>query len=77
MPDYQDCAIWSWHGIFYLRLLKHYNDRRYPEMHARFSRMIERHGTWPEMLNTDGSWYYAPLYRGDPGMLWCVLYLDL
>lgn len=77
MPDYEDHTVWSWHGVFYLHLLKHYKDRRYAEMHARFSRMIERHGTWPEMLNADGSWYYALMYRGDPGMVWCALYLDL
>lgn len=77
MPEYEDHTIWSWHGVFYLHLLKHYGDKRYAEQHARFSRMIERHGTWPEMLNADGSWYYAFIYRGDPGMVWCALYLDL
>lgn len=77
MPEYEDKTIWSWHGIFYIHLLKHYDDRRFAEQHARFSRMIERHGTWPEMLNTDGSWYNAPIYKGDPGMVWCALYLDL
>ena len=39
--------------------------------------MIEQHGTMPEMLNKDGSWYYAPIYRGDPGMVWAALYVDL
>ncbi len=77
MPNYEDHTIWSWHGVFYLRLLKHYGDRRYAQQHAAFTRMIERHGTWPEMLNADGSWYLAPVYKGDPGMIWCALYLDL
>ncbi len=77
MPEYEDHTIWSWHGVFYLHLLKHYKDKRYAKQHASFSRMIERHGTWPEMLNADGSWYLAPIYKGDPGMIWCALYLDL
>jgi len=39
--------------------------------------MIELHGMFPEMLNLDGSWYYAPIYRGDPGMVWAALFLEL
>ena len=39
--------------------------------------MIEQHKTFPEMLNKDGTWYYAPIYRGDPGMVWAALYVDL
>lgn len=77
MPNYAENSIWSWHGVFYLHLLKRYDDPRYDDQHASFSRMIERHGTWPEMLNADGSWYLAPIYKGDPGMVWCVLYLVL
>lgn len=77
MPEYEDHTIWSWHGVFYLHLLKHYGDKRYAKQHASFSRMIERHGTWPEMLSITGDWYLAPIYKGDPGMIWCALYLDL
>lgn len=77
MPGYEDNTIWSWHGVFYLHLLKRYGDKRYATQHASFTAMIERHGTWPEMLNADGSWYEAPIYKSDPGMIWCALYLDL
>lgn len=77
MPNYAGTSVWSWHGVFYLKLLKKYKRDEYKEMHARFTRMIERHGTWPEMLNPDGSWYLAPVYKGDPGMVWAALYLDL
>ena len=77
MPNYAGSTIWSWHGVFYLKLLKHYGRPEYNKQHASFSRMIERHGTWPEMLNSDGSWYNAPTYKGDPGMVWCAIYLDL
>jgi hypothetical protein len=39
--------------------------------------MIEKHGSFPEMLNKDGSWYYAPIYKGDPGMVWAALFVWL
>lgn len=77
MPDYASSTIWSWHGEYYLHLLKKYRSPQYDEQYRRFSRMIERHGTFPEMLNADGSWYYAPTYRGDPGMVWVALFLEL
>jgi hypothetical protein len=78
MPHYEGDTLWSWHGIFYLHLLKRYKHDEYEEQRDKFARgMIERHGTFPEMLNLDGSWYYAPIYRGDPGMVWAALYLEL
>ena len=77
MPDYAGDSIWSWHGVFMLHIMKHYRHPKYTEEKARFAAMIERHGTWPEMLSADGSWYYAPIYRGDPGMVWVALFLTL
>lgn len=77
MPDYQSHAVWSWHGVFYLYLLRRYGRSEYQHQKESFARMIERHGTWPEMLAADGSWYNAPIYKGDPGMVWAALYLDL
>ena len=77
MPNYAGTSVWSWHGVFYLHILKHYDHKEYADTKASFARMIERHGTWPEMLNPDGSWYNAPIYKGDPGMVWAALYVDL
>lgn len=39
--------------------------------------MIEHHGTYPELLNNDGSWYKALFYKADPGMVWAALFLEL
>lgn len=78
MPNYEAGTLWSWHGLFYLHLLKRYKRKEYKEQKAAFAKgMIEQHGTFPEMLNADGSWYYAPIYRGDPGMVWAALYVEL
>ena len=77
MPGYEGKTIWSWHGVFYLHLLRRYDRPEYKHQYESFSRMIERHGTWPEMLAEDGSWYYAPVYSGDPGMVWAALFLEL
>ena len=77
MPQYESHTLWSWHGVFYLHLLRRYGRSEFEHQYQSFSRMIERHGTWPEMLNPDGSWYYAPIYSGDPGMIWAALYLEL
>ncbi len=78
MPRYEGDTLWSWHGLFYLHLLRRHARPEYDAQKQSFaSGMIEQHGTFPEMLNLDGSWYYAPVYRGDPGMVWAALYLEL
>lgn len=77
MPNYAGTSVWSWHGVFYLHLLNKYKRPEYHEQKVKLSRMIERHKTWPEMLNPNGSWYLAPVYKGDPGMVWAALYLTL
>lgn len=77
MPEYQGNTLWSWHGEFYLHLLKRYKRPEYSAQLERFAEMIELHGNFPEMLNLDGSWYNAPVYRGDPGMVWVALFLEL
>ncbi len=77
MPGYAGETIWSWHGEFYLHALKKYKRPEYKEQYERFSAMIERHGMFPEMLNKDGSWYNAPVYKSDPGMVWVALFIEL
>lgn len=78
MPQYEGSTLWSWHGLFYLHLLNRYGHPSYEKQKQAFATgMIEQHGTFPEMLNLDGSWYYAPVYRSDPGMVWAALYVDL
>jgi hypothetical protein len=77
MPNYEGKTIWSWHGEYYLHLLRRYSRPEYDEQYGRFAAMIEKHKTFPEMLNLDGSWYYAPIYRSDPGMVWAALFLEL
>ncbi len=77
MPDYQGDTIWSWHGEYYLHVLKRYKRPEYKREYDKFAKMIELHGNFPEMLNLDGSWYNAPVYKSDPGMIWVALFLEL
>lgn len=77
MPNYTGDSIWTWHATFYLHCMKRYKHPLYEEEYAQFAKLIERHGSYPELVNPDGSWYYAPLYRADPGMVWAALFLEL
>lgn len=77
MPNYTETSIWTWHATFYLHLLLRYNRPEYEQQYDRFAALIERHDTYPELVNPDGSWYDAPFYRADPGMVWAALFLEL
>lgn len=77
MPNYTGTTIWTWHATFYLHLLNRYNNQAYNAQYRRFSDLIERHGSYPELVNPDGSWYNAPFYKADPGMIWAALFLEL
>ncbi len=77
MPNYTETSIWTWHATYYLHILNRYNRPEYADQYNRFCALIERHDTYPELVNPDGSWYYAPFYRADPGMVWVALFLEL
>lgn len=77
MPNYTGTSIWTWHGAWYLHLLKRNKRPEYKEQYESFCALIERHGTYPEMIQSDGSWYKAPFYNGDPGMVWAAIFLEL
>ena len=77
MPNYTGTTIWTWHATFYLHILKRFKLPEYKEQYNRFASLIERHGTYPELVNPDGSWYNVPIYRADPGMVWAALFQEL
>ena len=77
MPNYTGNSIWTWHATYYLHILHRYERPEYEKQYAQFAALIERCGTYPELVNPDGSWYYAPFYRADPGMVWAALFLEL
>ena len=77
MPNYTETSLWTWHATYYLHLLTRYKRPEYELNYKQFCKLIERHGTYPELTNPDGSWYYAPFYKADPGMVWAALFLEL
>jgi len=77
MPNYTGTTIWTWHATFYLHTLQRYKRPEYGEQYHRFAELIERHGTYPELVNPDGSWYNVLFYRADPGMVWASLFVEL
>lgn len=77
MRNYTGTTIWTWHGTFYLHSLELFKRPEYADEYAKFCKLIERHKTYPEMLNPDGTWYKSPIYSGDPGMVWAALFLTL
>lgn len=77
MPNYTGSTIWTWHATFYLHLLKRYDNPSYKQQYDKFSELIERQKSYPELTNPDGSWYEAPFYKADPGMVWAALFLEL
>lgn len=77
MPNYTGTTIWTWHGTFYLHSLKLFKRPEYEEEYQKFCKLIERHGTYPELINPDGTWYKSAIYSGDPGMVWAALFLEL
>lgn len=76
-PNYQGTTIWSWLGAVYLQLCQKYRSPGQEEEQRAFTAMIERYGTFPELLSPDGSWYKTLAVRADDGMIWASMYLDL
>lgn len=77
MENYTGTTLWTWHATFYLHSLKTFGRSEYDQQYRRFAELIEKTGTYPELINTDLTWYKRPFYKADPGMVWAALFLSL
>lgn len=77
MKNYTGTTLWTWHATFYLHSLLKFGRPEYAAQYARFAELIEKTGTYPELINTDLSWYKTRFYMADPGMVWAALFLSL
>ncbi|HUO55955.1 MAG TPA: hypothetical protein VMU27_00755 [Candidatus Paceibacterota bacterium] len=77
MPNYQGTTLWTWLGAIYLQVLYQANHVEFGSEYEKFIKLIEEHHNFPEMLNTDGSWYKTLFYRAEEGMLWAAIFLEI
>jgi len=77
MRGYERDATWLHLGPLYIALLSKI-DRQQAQQHlGRYTRMIERYKTYPEVLTPAGKPFTSPFYHCDQGMLWAANYLTL
>jgi hypothetical protein len=76
MPNYAGTTIWTWHGALYLHALKNAGSSLYEKRKDSFEALLSRYQTFPELLNSDGTWYKSLFYQAERGMSWAAIYLD-
>ncbi len=77
MPNYQGTTLWTWLGAIYLQVLHSASRAEFADEYAKFATLLEKHHNFPEMLDTDGTWYKTPFYRAEQGMLWAAIFLEI
>lgn len=77
MPNYQGTTLWTWLGAIYLQVLHGANHPDFAKEYEKFAALLEKHRNFPEMLQSDGSWYKTPFYRAEQGMLWAAIFLEI
>ncbi len=79
LPDYQGSTVWTSLGAMYLQVL----DAVDPDLAAaetqRYVELIERDGTFWEVLDHSGQNYVSPrwIMIGEESMLWSAIFLDV
>jgi len=76
-PNYERNAVWMHMGPLYVGLLKKIGKKE-AEAHKKCYRaLIEKHKTFPEVLDSRGKPYHTPFYYCDEAMLWAANFLTL
>jgi hypothetical protein len=79
-PDYQGSTIWTSLGAMYLQLLARLNPAAAADGIGRYRALIERDGTFWEVLDPTGlrCWISSrKILIGEEAMLWGAIFLDL
>ena len=79
LPDYQGNTVWTSLGAMYLQVLTPIDPELAARETARYVDLIERDGTFWEVLGQDGRIYVSPrwIMIGEESMLWSAIFGDL
>jgi hypothetical protein len=78
LPDYQMNSVWTSLGSMYLQLLRGVDPELAARQTARYVDLIERDGTFWEVLDKDGRHYVSRTWImiGEEAMLWSAIFGD-
>lgn len=76
-PNYEGTTIWTHLGLCYLDVLSKADKKLMKKYLSQYEKHIEKHKTFLEVFNQDGSVYETPFYIADEGMLWASKYAYL
>jgi hypothetical protein len=79
LPDYQGDTVWTSMGSMYLQVLRQIDPDLAARQIARYVGMIERDGTFWEVLGPDGRIYVSPrwIMISEESMLWSAIFGDV
>lgn len=74
--NYEANTVWAHLGMMHLQLLLKSDMKKARDVLESYRMQIEKHGTFLELYNPEGTPFKTPLYVADEGMLWCSIWLD-
>ena len=79
LPDYQGSTVWTSLGAMYLQVLRRVDPVLASRQTERYIELIERDGTFWEVLDHQGRNYVSPrwIMIGEEAMLWSAIFLDV
>ncbi|MFH1770560.1 MAG: hypothetical protein ABH828_03305 [archaeon] len=75
--DYEHQSIWPHMGLQYIEVVSKVNKKLAGDYLKKYSEMIVKHKTFPEVYTSNGKIYKNLLYHCDEGMLWAAMHLSL
>ncbi len=77
LRNYESNSVWMHMGPLYVKLVQQYDRELAKEYKEKYTELIERMKTFPEVLNANGKPYQSWFHYCSPGMLWAANYLTL
>lgn len=77
LKDYESNSIWTHMGPLFILLTKKVDPALAESYKLKYREMIEKHGNYLEVFDSEGSAFGTPFYCADRGMLWAANYLML
>ncbi len=77
LRNYESDAIWMHMGPLYVNLIKQVDKVKAKDYREKYKKLIEKHGNFLEVFNSNGKPFSTSFYYCDSGMLWAANYLVL